>query len=87
MIHGALTLPACMGGFCSVRGTCARHHQTDKADPAERLCAPTSHDGWAPIERHGNALVEHHALALLHAYEGRADEPKPIAFRDDTGEL
>lgn len=42
-------LPACMGGFCSVRASCSRYHAENRDYPAERLCAPGTQDCWEPI--------------------------------------
>lgn len=42
-------LPACMGGWCSVRSSCALHHAADRRNPAERLCSPGLRDAWQPV--------------------------------------
>lgn len=42
-------LPACMGGFCSVRTSCARFNASNRAYPSERLCSPKRTDMWQPI--------------------------------------
>lgn len=42
-------LPACMGGWCQLRDSCARHHAPNRAEPAERLCSPKQPDLWQPI--------------------------------------
>lgn len=45
-------LPACMGGFCSVRTSCARFNAANRAYPSERLCSPHRNDMWQPISVH-----------------------------------
>lgn len=45
----AVTLPACMGGFCSLRMSCARYHAADRRYPSERLCSRHLHNAWQPI--------------------------------------
>jgi hypothetical protein len=44
------TIPACMGGWCSRRLSCA-HHQAvwRRGEPAERLCRPGGADVWQPL--------------------------------------
>lgn len=44
-----VALSACMGGRCAIRATCARYHAADRREPAERLCAPSQHDAWQPV--------------------------------------
>lgn len=76
--HGMLTrrvrLPACMGGSCGLRTSCARYHQADRNDPAERLCAAGRHDIFQPITVTDEQASEHHLLALIH---GTAAELTP----------
>jgi hypothetical protein len=31
-------LPACMGGWCTLRQACPRYHAQSGVDPVERLC-------------------------------------------------
>lgn len=48
-----MTTP-CMGGWCAKRDHCANYHATNRAEPAERICAP-GHDGEgveAPVRLH-----------------------------------
>lgn len=42
-------LPACMGGWCQVRTSCARFNASNRAYPSERLCSPHRNDMWQPI--------------------------------------
>lgn len=56
-IHG---LPACMGGWCAVRGSCARYHQGGPL-PVERLCSKKLHDVYKPIAAGPRHAEEHHA--------------------------
>lgn len=43
----------CMGGWCRLRGTCARYHASGIARQRaeERLCAPGERQLWQPIAR------------------------------------
>jgi len=71
-------LPACMGGFCGVRSSCARYHQErQRTSPAERLCGPHDHDIWQPIAITRNEAAEHHVLALIHGKAGELDVYAP----------
>lgn len=47
--HLPVELPACMGGFCQVRASCASYHAANRAYPSERLCSPHRNDMWQPI--------------------------------------
>lgn len=49
MIARDVRPPACMGGFCDVRSSCARYHALNRAYPSERLCSPAKHDAWQPV--------------------------------------
>lgn len=46
-------LPACMGGWCTRRESCGRHHQAERRDaPAERLCRTgRRRNAWIPIAK------------------------------------
>lgn len=35
-----IRVPACMGGWCTVRDRCAMHCCADRSEVAERLCMP-----------------------------------------------
>lgn len=52
------SLPACMGGFCAVRDTCARFHASNRAYPSERLCSPHRNDVWQAISVRTQILHE-----------------------------
>jgi hypothetical protein len=43
-------MTACMGGFCAHRDQCARYHQIDRKEPAERLCERGKADMFAPVQ-------------------------------------
>jgi hypothetical protein len=62
-----------MGGFCTVRTSCAHYHAADRRSPSERLCAAW-HDAWQPITLAPEHLVEHHNLAIV---RGVAAELQP----------
>lgn len=49
VLVSGIRFPACMGGACAVRDNCARYHQADRAEPAERLCRPLRSNAWEPI--------------------------------------
>ena len=49
MIARNVLLPACMGGFCDVRTSCARYHALNRGYPSERLCLPAKRDAWQPV--------------------------------------
>lgn len=57
-------LPACMGGFCQVRESCARFHASNRAYPSERLCSPHRSDVWQPIASNRQTIAEHHTHVL-----------------------
>jgi hypothetical protein len=68
MADPSLGTPPCMGGWCPVRATCARYHDTDSPwRPAERLCRDDSFAAWKPIPTTPAHAFERHALALIHA--------------------
>jgi hypothetical protein len=51
---------SCMGGFgCTKRGSCSHYHAEERDYPAERLCAPGTHDCWQPV-------------SVVHRHEGAA---------------
>lgn len=47
--HNPDNLPACMGGFCDRRESCAQHHAQDRDEPAERLCAKGERNAYIPL--------------------------------------
>lgn len=49
-VRFAVTLTACMGGFCPIREKCARYHAARRREPSERLCSPGERDAWLPID-------------------------------------
>lgn len=58
-----VTLPACMGGFCRLRMSCAHYYAADKRNPSQRLCARHVHNAWQPITMDMEQLA-HHQLTL-----------------------
>ncbi len=52
---GPARTPACMGGWCLRRSSCAHYHATGitrhHAEDA-RLCPPGTHQRWQPIAGH-----------------------------------
>ena len=43
-------IPPCMGGWCALRDSCARHHQRTPHTPAERLCTPGQANAYRPLQ-------------------------------------
>lgn len=66
MIARNVRVPACMGGFCEVRTSCARYHALNRGYPSERLCSPGRHDAWQPVTVEQQHVLEHHALSQIH---------------------
>lgn len=66
MIARNVVLPACMGGFCDVRTSCARYHALNRGYPSERLCTRGRSDAWQPVSVEQQQVLEHHALSMIH---------------------
>lgn len=45
-----MNAPACMGGWCARRASCAHYRADDRREPAERLCSPSANDQWQAID-------------------------------------
>lgn len=58
-----MNLHPCMGGWCNKRQQCPHHTQSERLEPAERLCL-RGQDGWQARENSSGGIVRRYVLPV-----------------------